>query len=268
MTAAGAVAGDGRARGVAGIGADAALALAGVGRRFGALVALEDITLEVPPGGRHAILGANGAGKTTLFNCITGDFPPSTGNIRIFGEDVTDRPAHERIRLGLRRTYQTSLLFGGLSVADNLFLAEQGVQQGRFSFRRIRRHAGLRTRARHLAEFVELDHLLERRVSELSHGQQRQLEIGMALAGRPRLILLDEPAAGLSQAERELLTRTLLELPASVAYVLIEHDLEVALRVTEHITVLHNGRHFADGTPEAIENDPDVQEIYLGRPHD
>ena len=267
MTGTVAATGDER-REVFGIGIDAALSLTDVGRRFGALVALEGISLQVPADGRHAILGANGAGKTTLFNCITGDFPPTHGHIRLFGEDVTERPVHERIRLGLRRTYQTSLLFGGLTVADNLFLAEQGVHAGRFSFRRLRRNAGLRTRARRLAEFVELDTLLDRPVAELSHGQQRQLEIGMALAGRPRLILLDEPAAGLSQAERELLTRTLLELPRQIAFVVIEHDLEVALRVAEHITVLHNGRPFTAGTPDAIENDPAVQEIYLGRPDD
>ncbi|MBA1149018.1 ABC transporter ATP-binding protein [Ectothiorhodospiraceae bacterium WFHF3C12] len=250
------------------MGVDSALSISGVGRRFGALVALEDINLEVPYDGRHAILGANGAGKTTLFNCITGDFQPSNGHIRLFGEDVTELPVHHRIRRGLRRTYQTSLLFGGLSVAHNLFLAEQGVERGRFSWRRLRRTGARMERARQLAGFVELEDWLHTPVAELSHGQQRQLEIGMALAGRPRLILLDEPAAGLSAAERATLTRTLTQLPRRIAFVIIEHDLEVALKVVDRVTVLHNGRWFTEGTPDEIEADPQVQEIYLGRDDD
>jgi len=245
-----------------GMGMDSALSVSGVGRRFGALVALEDISLEIPFEGRHAVLGANGAGKTTLFNCITGDFPPSSGHIRLFGEDVTEMPVHQRIRRGLRRTYQTSLLFGGLTVVHNLFLAEQGVERGRFSWRRLRRSGARMERARQLAGFVELDAWLDTPVSELSH------EIGMALAGRPRLILLDEPAAGLSAAERLTLTRMLNQLPRSIAFVIIEHDLEVALKVVDRVTVLHNGRWFTEGTPEAIESDPGVQEIYLGRDDD
>jgi len=243
---------------------DFALSLRGVGKRFGALEALAGIELNVPVGGRHAILGANGAGKTTLFNCITGDFPPTTGRIRLFGEDVTDRPAHDRIRAGLRRTYQTSRLFRGLTVEENLFLAEQGVAPGRFSMHPVRRGHAHRVRARELGEYVGLADQLSAPVADLAHGQQRQLEIAMALAGRPRLILFDEPAAGLSAAERGELVGILTDLPRQLTFVIIEHDLEVALRVADHVTVLDQGRHFADGPPAAIEADPRVQAIYLG----
>src|SRR5215475_73571 len=179
-------------------GAAHALVLEGVSRTFGALVALDKVDLTVGAGERRGILGANGAGKTTLFNAITGDFPPTTGRIRFFGEDVTRLPPYERIRRGMRRTYQNSMLFRGLSVLDNLYLASRGVTRGRLSFMRAGEDDGARRSAHDVAHAVHLDAVADQLVSELSHGQQRQLEIGMALAGAPRLILFDEPAAGLS----------------------------------------------------------------------
>ena len=175
-----------------------ALELRGVGRRFGALTALADIDLLVRAGERRAVLGSNGAGKTTLFNTITGDFQPSTGSIRFFGEDVTTLPAQDRIRRGLRRTYQISLLFGSLSVRDNIYLACRGVARRRFSLLRARRDDAVMAQAERILLAVRLDAIGDRTVRELSHGQQRQLEIALALAGAPRFILFDEPAAGLS----------------------------------------------------------------------
>src|SRR5215467_475432 len=175
-----------------------ALVLEGVTRAFGALKAIEEVSFSVAAGERRAVLGANGAGKTTLFNAITGDFPPTVGRVRFFGEDITDLPAHERIRRGLRRTYQSSLLFRQLSVRDNLFLAVRGVGRGRYSFVRPRPSHPSRRAAQDLLERVRLTHVADELVATLSHGQQRQLEIGMALAGAPRLILFDAPAAGLS----------------------------------------------------------------------
>ena len=244
-----------------------ALELEGVGRRFGALAALADVTMSVRAGERRAVLGSNGAGKTTLFNTITGDFPPSSGTIRFFGEDVTTFPAYERIRRGLRRTYQISLLFGGLTVIDSVFLACRGVSRHRYSLLRPRRDDATMEQATRIMHAVKLEGLAERRVAELSHGQQRQLEIALAFAGAPRLILFDEPAAGLSPTERRDLVDILTSLPAHIGYVIIEHDLDVALRVSERVTIMHNGRILKEGTPEAIENDPEVQEIYLGAAH-
>ena len=241
-----------------------ALVLESVTRAFGALKAIEDVSFSVAAGERRAILGANGAGKTTLFNAVTGDFPPTAGRVRFFGEDITDLPAHERIRRGLRRTYQSSLLFRQLSVRDNLFLAVRGVGRNRYSFTRPRASHPSRVATEDLLERVRLKHVAAEPVSSLSHGQQRQLEIGMALAGAPRLILFDEPAAGLSPVERRELILLLSAFPAHMGFVLIEHDLDVALRVVERVTIMHQGRVLKHGTPAEIENDTEVQAIYMG----
>ena len=241
-----------------------ALELRGLSKHFGALAALSDIELTVRPGERRAVLGSNGAGKTTLFNCITGDFPPTTGSIRFFGEDVTAFPPQERIRRGLRRTYQISLLFAGLTVIDNIYLACRGVSRGRFSFVRPRRDEALMHAAEELVQVVHLEDAAQTLVSELSYGQQRQLEIAMALSGAPRFILFDEPAAGLSPAERTELIEILTTLPSHVGYIIIEHDMDVALRVSENVTMMHNGRIFKEGKPAEIEDDPEVQALYLG----
>jgi branched-chain amino acid transport system ATP-binding protein len=241
-----------------------ALELEGVGRQFGALVALAGVNLRVGAGERRAVLGSNGAGKTTLFNAVTGDFPPTTGRIRFFGEDVTRFPVHERIRRGLRRTYQISQLFSGLTVIDSIFVACRGVSRRRLSLLRPRDEDATRAQAYAIAHSVHLDDILERPVAILSHGQQRQLEIALALTGAPRYILFDEPAAGLSPGERRELVAILNALPSHIGYIIIEHDLDVALRVASFVTMMHNGRIFKEGAPHEIENDSEVQAIYLG----
>lgn len=244
-----------------------ALVLDQVTRSFGALKAIDSVSFSVAAGERRAILGANGAGKTTLFNAITGDFPPSAGRVIFFGEDVTLMSPYERIRRGLRRTYQSSLLFRDLSVRDNLFLAARGVARGRFSFFRAQTTHPTRRATRDLLERIRLAHIADLPVSSLSHGQQRQLEIGMALAGAPRLILFDEPAAGLSPGERRELIELLGDFPPHMGFVLIEHDLDIALRAVERVTVMHNGKVLKHGTPAEIENDAEVQSIYMGSKH-
>jgi branched-chain amino acid transport system ATP-binding protein len=249
------------------VGSANALELRGVTRYFGALAALVDVSLTVRPGERRGVLGSNGAGKTTLFNCISGDFPPTSGTIRFFGEDVTAFPPYERIRRGLRRTYQISALFPGLSVLDNVYLACRGVSRGRFSVVRPTRNDALVHAAENLIQAVHLSPIKLRLVSELSHGQQRQLEIALALAGAPRFILFDEPAAGLSPTERAELVEILSSLPAHIGYIIIEHDMDVALRVVESVTMMHNGRIFKEGPPQEIESDLEVQELYLGGGH-
>jgi branched-chain amino acid transport system ATP-binding protein len=244
-----------------------ALDLTGVSRHFGALVALSGINMRIAAGERRAVLGSNGAGKTTLFNAITGDFPVTAGRIKFFGEDITDIPAHERIRRGLRRTYQISQLFGGLSVLDNVYLACRGVSRRRFSLLRPGERDVNMAQADSILHAVHLEGERARLVGTLSHGQQRQLEIAMALAGAPRFILFDEPAAGLSPTERRDLVAILNALPKHIGYIIIEHDLDVALRVSEYVSMMHNGRVFKEGTPAEIEADPEVQEIYLGGKH-
>lgn len=244
-----------------------ALELENVGRQFGALVALAGINLRVAAGERRAVLGSNGAGKTTLFNAVTGDFPPTSGRILFFGEDVTSYPVQERIRRGLRRTYQISQLFGGLSVLDSIFVACRGVSRRRFSLLRPADTDATMAQARSIAHLVHLDDILETPVAVLSHGQQRQLEIALALSGAPRFILFDEPAAGLSPSERRDLVAILNALPSHIGYIIIEHDLDVALRVSTYVTMMHNGRIFKEGTPKEIEDDEQVQAIYLGSGH-
>jgi len=244
-----------------------ALVLEDVTRAFGALRAIEHVSFSVAAGERRAVIGANGAGKTTLFNVVTGDFPATSGRVLFFGEDVTAMPPFERIRMGLRRTYQSSLLFRDLTVRDNLFLAVRGVARGRYGFFRPRANHPSRRSTRDLLDRVRLAHLADQPVSSLAHGQQRQLEIGMALAGAPRLILFDEPAAGLSPGERAELVALLAALPDHMGFILIEHDLEIALRVVDRVTVMHNGRMLKHGSPAEIENDPEVQAIYIGGKH-
>ncbi len=240
------------------------LRLSGVGRRFGGVHAVRGVELEVRPGERRAILGPNGAGKTTLFNLISGEFPPTTGSVELFGVDVTRAPARKRARMGLSRTFQTSRLFLGLSVEDNLYLSILGVEQGHFRLVKNKHDAEMREKARAMADAVGLENVLDVLVSELSHGEQRQLEVGMARASDPKLMMLDEPAAGLSRAERVRLTETLQKLDPEITLILIEHDMDVALRVAEWVTMMHDGRVIVEGTPDEIRANQTVHDLYLG----
>jgi len=239
--------------------------LRGVGRRFGGLRAVADVTLEVKPGERRAILGPNGAGKTTLFNVISGEFPPTEGTIELFGRDVTTQPARLRARAGLSRTFQTSRLLLGLSVDDNLYLAVLGVKSGHLlPIRLPRRERQMRDRARAVAETIGLANRLRTMVRELSHGERRQLEVGMAQASSPKLMMLDEPAAGLSPAERNKLTDQLMSLDPHVTLILIEHDMDVALRVAQWVTMMHDGRIVVEGSPATIRDNQLVHDLYTG----
>jgi branched-chain amino acid transport system ATP-binding protein len=240
------------------------LRLRGVGRRFGGVHAVREVDLEIGRGERRAILGPNGAGKTTLFNVISGEFPPTAGSIELFGRNVTIQPARKRAKLGLSRTFQTSRLFLGLSVEQNLYLAVLGVREGHLRPVRTGKDAELRERARAMAGAVGLGDRLGQFVGELSHGEQRQLEVGMARVVEPRLMMLDEPAAGLSRAERVSLTELLLELDPSITLILIEHDMDVALRVAQWVTMMHEGRVIAEGTPADIRGNQLVHDLYLG----
>jgi branched-chain amino acid transport system ATP-binding protein len=244
--------------------AEPILQLRGIGRRFGGVVAVAGVDLTVGAGERRAILGPNGAGKTTLFNLISGEFPPSAGGVELFGRDVTTTPARTRAHMGLSRTFQTSRLFGGLSVEDNLYLAVLGVRDGHFRVVKSSEDGDMRGKARAMAAAIGLGDRLEVMVAELSHGEQRQLEVGMARVAEPRLMMLDEPAAGLSRAERVNVTETLLDLDSAITLILIEHDMDVALRVAEWVTMMHEGRVIVEGTPDEIRANETVHALYLG----
>lgn len=244
--------------------AEPILRLRGVGRRFGGLAAVSDVDLDVARGERRAILGPNGAGKTTLFNLISGDIPVSSGTIAFLGQDLGAVSAAGRTQRGIGRTYQKSRLFLGLSVEDNLYLAVLGTRGGHFRMRRSARDGELRDRAREVAKAVGLEGRLATLVGSLSHGEQRQLEVGMARATEPKLMLLDEPASGLSRGERVALIDLLLGLDSSITLMLIEHDMDVALRVAERVTMMHDGRKIVEGTPEEIRANQLVHELYLG----
>jgi branched-chain amino acid transport system ATP-binding protein len=240
------------------------LRLRGVGRRFGGLQAVRDVDLDVAPGERRGILGPNGAGKTTLFNVIAGDMPPSSGNVELFGRDVTPLPARARARLGLARTYQQSRLFPGLTVEENVYLAVLGVGGGRLRPVLSKRDEELRARARTAAGKVAIAEKLDELVSSLSHGEHRQVALAMALASEPKILMLDEPASGLSRGERTLLTDLLLALDRDITLILIEHDMDVALRVAERVTMMHDGRVIVEGTPDEIRGNELVHDLYLG----
>ncbi len=231
---------------------------------FGGLVAVSGVDLVVAQGERLAVLGPNGAGKTTLFNAIAGDIKPTSGRVTIKGSDCTTSPSRKRPRLGVARTYQKTRLFGGLTVEDNLYLAQTGKGGRHLSLWRNARDREFRENARAVGARVWLGKNLDDRVSDLSHGQQRQLEIGVALVTEPDLIMLDEPASGLSRGERERLIDLLEALPAEVTLLLIEHDMDVALRVSGRVVVMADGEIVSSGTPDEIRNDSLVHKIYLG----
>jgi len=248
------------------VDAEPILRLRGVGRRYGGLHAVRDVDLDVAHGERRAILGPNGAGKTTLFNVISGDVPPSSGTVEFLGSDVSALPPRARAKLGMGRTYQKSRSFLGLSVVDNVYLALLGVQRGHFRPVLLpKRDAELRERAAELVREAGLPGRENAIVGELSHGEQRQLEVAMARASNPRLMMLDEPASGLSRGERVALTEMLLGLDPSITLILIEHDMDVALRVADRVTMMHDGRVIVEGTPAEIRANETVHDLYLGR---
>lgn len=241
------------------------LVLQDLTKNFGGLTAVDHVDLEVRTGERRGIIGPNGAGKTTLFNLICGEFPPSGGRIVHFGKDVTQIPSHKRIALGIARTFQITNLFPNLTVLQNLLLASQGLEKTKYvMYLPISSYKHLYEKSKGLLEEVGLWTKRDVLVKNLSHGEQRQIEVCLALIGQPRLLLLDEPTAGLSPAETLSFTTMLKELDPGMTILLIEHDMDVAFEVAENITVLHQGGLVATGTKEEIKANTTVQEIYLG----
>jgi branched-chain amino acid transport system ATP-binding protein len=245
--------------------ADALLQIEGLSKRFGGVIASDEITLAVPAGELHAIIGPNGAGKTTLIGELTGEIAPDAGHTRFDGADITGLPAWRRSALGLARTFQITSLFLDFTALDNVALAVQAHSGSSFRFwRDARGDPELREPARAALERVGLAARADVLVGNLSHGEHRQLEIAMALATRPRLLLLDEPMAGMGPEESARMVRTLRDLKQELTILLIEHDMEAVFALADRITVLVYGRVLATGTPAAIRADEEVRRAYLG----
>ena len=247
---------------------DSLLRLENVCVTFGALRAVDGVSLAIGAGERRAIIGPNGAGKTTLFNAVAGEVALSSGSIVFDGSEVTRMAVHRRAALGIGRTYQITNLFGGLSVEENLRLAVRGLSQRKFSL--LGDGAPRAGEARTIEAALATCGMLSRRrvlAHALSYGEQRQLELSLALAGKPRLLLLDEPAAGLSPAERVGMAQIIRALPRELTLVLIEHDMDLALGLVDFVTCLHFGQVLVEGEPGAIRSNEKVQEVYLGKPH-
>jgi len=237
----------------------------GISKNFDGLYAVQNVSLSVRSGERRAIIGPNGAGKTTLFNLLLGELKPSTGRIFVFGQDVTSIPVHERVRLGLARTFQIMNLITDLSVLDNVKLAVQAVMPFRFGmFRPQSAYTSLLDEAQALLTQWGLWEKRNDRVQDLSYGQQRRVELIMALASKPKILLLDEPTSGLSQAAAASFLDMIRGLGRDITVVVVEHDMDVVFDLADYITVLHNGQVIAEGTKEEIKSNPKVREVYLG----
>ena len=242
-----------------------ALNLSNVSKAFDGLRALDGVSLAVTAGERRAIIGPNGAGKTTLFGLISGETRATEGRITLFGRDVTRLPPHRRAALGLARTYQITNLFPRLTALENCLLAVQALTSAKLQLHRaLSSYTDHLTRARSVLEAVGLEGKEDEVVRNLSHGEQRQLEIALALAGAPKLLLLDEPTAGLSPAESHMMTALLKKLDPAITLLVIEHDMDVAFELTNRITVLHYGKVIADGLSHEVKVNPLVRETYLG----
>ncbi len=237
----------------------------GLGKRFGGIVAASDVTLDLKQGARHALIGPNGAGKTTVINLLSGVLKPSAGRILLDGRDITALDAHARVRLGMARTFQINQLFLDLTPLESLGLAvSERLGAGGNWWRMVGGRSAIIDEIAEIADRFRLADALNARTAVLPYGKQRLLEIALAFACRPRVLLLDEPAAGVPEAERHELLATIAALPRDVTVLLIEHDMDLVFSFADRISVLVNGALFADGGPEEVARDPRVKAVYLG----
>ena len=242
-----------------------ALSVKDLCKAFGGLRVTRNVSLSVEPGERRLIIGPNGAGKTTLFNQITGDLRPDTGSIHLFGRDITRVASRRRAHVGVARTYQIITLFPRDTLLRNVTLALLGLSPLRWNpFVDLEQQGGLRERARAALARVGLTHIADRSLSQTSYGERRRVEIAMALAQEPKVLLLDEPFAGLSIDERRDVRQLLFSIPRDVTIVMIEHDMDVALEFADRITLLHFGEIIVEGTRAEVVEDPRTREVYLG----
>lgn len=243
-----------------------ALEAINLNKNFGGIQVTQNINLQIKAGERRLIIGPNGAGKTTLFNQITGELRPSSGSIKIYGQDVTNLPANHRPHMGLSRTFQIINLFNQDSALHNIALALLGVDQRRFNpFKKLKASDLVYEKAEAVLKTIGLEGSAHKRVGEMSYGEQRRIEIGLAMSQNPKLLLLDEPLAGLSHNERIWIKDLITTIPKSTTIVMIEHDMDVALAFAEKISLLHYGRLIVEGDRDTVVNHPQTREIYLGK---
>jgi ABC-type branched-subunit amino acid transport system ATPase component len=243
----------------------AILETTGLEKRFGGIVAAHDINLAVEKGARHALIGPNGAGKTTVINLLTGVLKPTAGRIMLDGRDITEAPPHERVRLGMARTFQINQLFADLTPLEAIGLVvSERLGSGADWWRLVGSKPAVTGEIVEIVERFRLTDVMYERAAILPYGKQRLLEIALAFACRPRVLLLDEPAAGVPEAERHELLATIEALPAEVTVLLIEHDMDLVFSFADRISVLVNGALFVDGAPEEVARDPRVKAVYLG----
>jgi branched-chain amino acid transport system ATP-binding protein len=242
----------------------AALQIKNLKKAFGGLPAINGVSLEIAAGERRLIIGPNGAGKTTLFNLVTGDLPSDSGEIFLFEDRITRLATHRRIHRGLARTYQIITLFPKDTLQHNIVLSLLGLSKLRWDFFSSFEKNALYEEAKGILGLVGLEHLAERSLSEVSYGEKRRVEIAMALAQKPKVLLLDEPLAGLSREERAAVKELIASIPRDVTVVMIEHDMDTALDMAERITVLHYGSVIVEGTRAEVVADPKTREVYLG----
>jgi branched-chain amino acid transport system ATP-binding protein len=243
-----------------------AVAVEGLSKSFGGLRAVDGVSLTVPAGERRILIGPNGAGKTTLFHCIAGTLMPSAGRVLLFGDDITAVPENRRTARGMGRTFQISNVLTDLTAFENLALAIIGTDRRKWTMhRRLDGFGEIRAKAMAGLATVGLEQRADEAVKHFSYGERRQLELALALGSDPRVLLLDEPCAGLSPSERQRLSQTVAALPRDITVIMIEHDIDIALALADHVTVLHRGQIILDGTPAAVQSDVQVREVYFGR---
>lgn len=234
-------------------------------KSFGGVIATNEVSFRVDAGGRLVIIGPNGAGKSTLFNLLNGQLMPDAGNVFFFGQDVTRLPLHRRAHMGMARSFQLTSLFPELSVLENMMLALHGLRSSRFNpWRATLSYWNLLDKAEELLSLLDLWSKKDDQVHMISYGEQRKLEIALCLASSPRLLLLDEPSAGLTSDERLAVMEIIRKLPPDIAVIIVDHDMDLVFGLANRIIVLHYGQIIAEGTPEEIQADPRVKEVYMG----
>lgn len=243
-----------------------ALALNAVTKTFGGVTAVSNVSLQVETGERRVIIGPNGAGKTSLFHCISGALHTTSGVVKCFGEDITHLAEPDRTQRGVGRTFQISSVFADLTVLENIALAVLGIQKKKWNlWTPVKNLNGLRDKANEQLDLVGLPNKENALVKSLSYGERRQLELVLALVNGPRLLLLDEPCAGLSPAERQRLFVIIQKLPRSITMLMIEHDMDIALGLADRVTVLHRGEMILEGSAQEVRINPQVREVYFGQ---